>query len=156
MTRSERAGSTGRKRKTDASGQALGYSLQWTRLTHMLLEAPEGAYCSLECLDDIAEHRPGEGVRLVQSKSALAANPVANRAKSLWKTLSNWLALRPGQDYPPENVIFEIYVSRPVEGKLVEAFHNATSAEQAIAAIALAREDAHGPSSGYSGLHQQA
>jgi len=39
-----------------APGQALGFSLQYTLLTTLLLEASEGTYCSLEVLDDVAAH----------------------------------------------------------------------------------------------------
>ncbi|CDG47936.1 hypothetical protein SCTVLC_1222 [Serratia symbiotica SCt-VLC] len=43
------------KRKTEVPGQALGYSLQFTRLTHLLLLAPEGSVCRMELLDDVAQ-----------------------------------------------------------------------------------------------------
>src|SRR5688572_19894521 len=76
-----------------AAGQALGYSLQFTRLTAMLLEAREGCSCSLEVLDDVAEEGTYGETKLAQTKSALTANPVADRAISLWKTLFNWLDL---------------------------------------------------------------
>lgn len=59
----------------------------------MLLEAAEGTHCSMEVLDDVVEHGPTENHRLVQSKSALTDNPVADRATSLWKSLFNWLQL---------------------------------------------------------------
>ena len=116
----------------------------------MLLEAAEGTHCSLECLDDVAEESPENGVRLVQSKSALTSNPVADRAKSLWKTLSNWLDFRLSANFPTGKTIFEIYVSRPVDGRSVRAFHDATSTEQVIAAIALAREELWGKGPEYS------
>src|SRR6185295_6570558 len=69
-----------------AAGQLLGYSLQLTRLTAMLLNATEGSACSLEVLDDIAEQTVDGGTKLAQSKSALTDNPVADRAIALWKT----------------------------------------------------------------------
>lgn len=150
MTKSARKRSTSMKRGTDASGQALGYALQYTRLAHILLEAADGTHCSLECLDDVASDSPEHGVRLVQSKSALTSNPVADRAQSLWKTFSNWLDFRESADFPAGKTIFEIYVSRPVDGKIVRAFHNATSKEQAIAAIELARGELWGTAPEYS------
>jgi hypothetical protein len=93
MASSRAKGSSRTKRKTEVPGQALGYSLQFTRLTHLLLQAPEGSFCSLELLDDVAQEDSSGGVKLVQSKSALTANPAADRAKSLWKTLANWVDL---------------------------------------------------------------
>lgn len=127
------------RRKTEVPGQALGYSLQFTRLTHMLLQAPEGSVCSLELLDDVAQEDGIGGVKLVQSKSALTANPVADRAKSLWKTLSNWVELIASPGFDVNKAIFELYVSRPVEGPIVNSFANANTQESARVAIAQAR-----------------
>ncbi len=127
------------KRKTEAPGQALGYSLQYTRLTHLLLQAPEGSVCSLELLDDVAQEDGAGAVKLVQSKSALIANPAADRAKSLWKTFSNWVELAATPGFQVDKAIFELYVSRPVEGTIVESFARATTQESARVAIAQAR-----------------
>lgn len=128
-----------RKRATEVPGQALGYGLQYTRLTQLLLLAPAGSFCSMEVLDDLAEELPTKGVRLVQSKSALTGNPVADRAKSLWKTLSNWVdaARTPGFDV--QKTVFEIYVSRPVEGVIVQSFADAKTLGAARVALAQAR-----------------
>lgn len=134
------------KRKTEVPGQALGYSLQFTRLTHLLLQAPEGSLCSLELLDDVAQEDGSGAVKLVQSKSALTANPVADRAKSLWKTLSNWTELAATPGFDVENAIFELYVSRPVDGAIVKGFAQATTPEAARAAIAYARTELWGNS----------
>lgn len=127
------------RRSTEVPGQALGYGLQYTRLTQLLLEAPVGSFCSMEYLDDVAQ-KEDSGVRLIQSKSALTGNPVADRAKSLWKTLSNWATLAADPGFYPQNTVFEIYVSRPVGGQLVDAFCNAKTLEAAAAAIAQARD----------------
>jgi len=94
----------------------------------------------MEFLDDVAQQHADKGTRLIQSKSALTANPVADRAKSLWKTLSNWTTLATDSDYDLEKTVFEIYVSRPVGGQLVEAFANARTQEEARAAIVQARD----------------
>ena len=132
-------------RKTEVPGQALGYALQYTRLTQLLLQAPAGSFCSMEVLDDVAQEHPSEGMRLVQSKSALTANPVSDRAKSLWKTLSNWVhaASRPGFDV--QNTVFEIYVSRPVEGLIVQSFADAKTLDAASLAVARSRAELWGP-----------
>ena len=120
-------------------GQALGYGLQYTRLTQLLLLAPEGSFCSLEVLDDVAEEHPEKGVRLVQSKSALTANPVSDRAKSLWKTLSNWVDATSEPGFDVQKTVFEIYVSRPVEGAIVQSFADARTLDAARLAFAQAR-----------------
>lgn len=108
------------------------------------MQAPEGSFCSMEVLDDVAEQHPKKGVRLIQSKSALTANPVSDRAKSLWKTLSNWVEASAAWDIDLEKTMFEIYVSRPVGGAIVQSFADANSLEAARAAISQARVELWG------------
>lgn len=139
MARSKGEGTPRAKRKTEVPGQALGYGLQYTRLTQLLLQAPEGSFCSMEVLDDVAQQHPKKGVRLIQSKSALTANPVSDRAKSLWKTLSNWVEASATWDFELEKTMLEIYVSRPVGGAIVQSFADAKTLEAARAAIAQAQ-----------------
>jgi len=139
MATEKRSGYSRAKKKTEVPGQALGYALQYTRMTQMLLQAPVGSFCSLEVLDDVAEHHPEKGLRLVQSKSALTANPVSDRAKSLWKTLSNWVEAADLPGFDVQSTRFEIYVSRPVDGVIVQSFANAKTPDAAQAAIAQAR-----------------
>ena len=122
-----------------AAPQALGYSLQYTRLTVMLLEAPIGTACSLEVLDDVGASSPDGQKHLIQSKSALGDNPVSDRAISLWKSLYNWLQLFQRALVNPRQTTFELYVSREVRGEIVESFHNARTANEAREAFALAR-----------------
>jgi hypothetical protein len=110
----------------------------------MLLEAPDGSLCSLEVLDDIAEQTADGKTKLGQSKSALTDNPVADRAISLWKTLFNWLRLVKGGFVVPSNTVFELYVSRPVKGELINSFHQSDSAQGAKAAINKARNELWG------------
>jgi hypothetical protein len=127
-----------------AAGQALGYSLQFTRLTAMLLEAPDGSSCSLEVLDDVAEQAPDGQIKLGQTKSALTDNPVADRAISLWKTLFNWSQLIATGLVDPTKTIFELYVSRQVSGEIIEAFHNSRSLPEAEAALNKAKQELWG------------
>lgn len=144
MTTSKGRKAGGSKRRTEVPGQALGYGLQYTRLLHLLLVAPEGSSCSLEYLDDVAQEHAQQGVRLVQSKSALTANPVADRAKSLWKTLSNWVTLAADGRCDPDRTLFEIYVSRPVTGAIVQTFAGAATLDAARTAILQARAELWG------------
>lgn len=144
MAISKAKGQSKSKRKTEVPGQALGYSLQFTRLTHLLLQAPEGSQCSLELLDDVAQENNSGDVTLIQSKSALTANPVTDRAKSLWKTLSNWVELASSPDFEVGKTIFELYVSRPVGGGIVEKFDEAKTRKDAQNAIAQARKELWG------------
>jgi hypothetical protein len=132
-----------------AAGQALGFSLQFTRLTAMLLEAPPGSFCSLEVLDDTAAEHPDGTAHLGQSKSTLGDNPVADRATSLWKTFYNWSQLVQKGLICPEKTSFELYVSRKVGGAIVEAFHGAKDAKQAKCALDAARAELWGAAPHY-------
>jgi hypothetical protein len=80
----------------------------------MLLQAPPGSACSMEYLDDVAQE-DALGVKLGQSKSALTANPVADRAKALWKTLSNWVTQAEEGSCDPDRTVFEIVPMRWLE-----------------------------------------
>lgn len=133
-----------------AAGQALGYSLQQTLLAIRLRKAAEGSTCSLEVLDDVAEKAEDGITHLIQSKSALTDNPVADRAVSLWKTLYNWLGLAKLGLINPDTTTFEIYVSRPVGGDLVERFHKASTDTEAIQALTFARDMLWGPPPDFS------
>ncbi len=143
------------KRKTEVPGQALGYGLQYTRLLQLLLRAPPGTTCSVEYLDDVAQEGHNSVV-LTQSKSALTANPVADRANSLWKTLSNWVTLAADGGCDPDRTEFEIYVSRPVSGALVDAFSAANTSEAALEALRLARTTLWGKAPKYQQRNQVA
>ncbi len=138
MSKTTGRGNSRLRRKTEVPGQALGIGLQYTRLVQLLFQAPPGSACSMEYLDDVAQEDP-EGVKLGQSKSARTANPVADRAKSLWKTLSNWITLAEEGGCDPDRTVFEMYVSRPVSGTLVDAFSAATTLDASQAAILMAR-----------------
>lgn len=138
MTTSTGKGTSSKRRKTEVPGQALGIGLQYTRLLQLLLQAHPGTACSMEYLDDVAQGN-AQHVKLGQVKSALTANPVADRAKSLWKTLSNWVTLAAEGGCDPDCTVFEIYVSRPVSGPLVDTFSDSVTLDAAQIAIQLAR-----------------
>ena len=133
-----------------APGQALGYSLQYTRLTAMLLAAPGGSICSLEVLDDIAEQTVDGKTKMSQAKSALTANPVSDRSIPLWKALFNWLEIVKLGLVDPDKTVFELYVSRQVEGELINAFHQSRSHEEARSAINKARDQLWGEAPDYN------
>jgi hypothetical protein len=95
-------------------------------------------------LDDVTEQTPDGKIKLGQSKSALTDNPVADRAISLWKTLFNWLELVKAGLIDPTKTIFELYVSRCVDGAIIQAFHSARSATEAESAVCKAREELWG------------
>ncbi len=130
-----------------APGQMLGYGLQYTRLTAMLLSASEGAMCSVEVLDDVAEESGDGTAKLVQTKSALSSNPVSDRAIPLWKTLAIWCRQISAGSIDPTVTAFEIYVSRKVSGQIIDTFSAATDLNSAKSAIAAATEELFGKAS---------
>lgn len=106
----------------------------------MLLEAAEGHFCSLEVLDDLADEGLDGNLTVAQSKSALTGNPVSDRAQALWKTLTNWLNLAEQNIVRADRTVFELYVSRPVDGEIVNSFHSARNVKEAQVALNAAKE----------------
>lgn len=137
------------KAPATAPGQLLGYGLQYTRLTAMLLAAAPGTACALEVLDDVSQTADNGNVTLVQTKSALTANPVSDRAIPLWKTLANWVRLSQLGFVDPASTVFEVYVSREVTGDLIAALASATSLDAAKACAQRAREQLWGAAPKY-------
>lgn len=123
-----------------APGQALGYGLQYTRLTFLLLDAPEGTFCSFEVLDDVAQQNISGKVVLNQTKSALTGNPASNRSVELWKSLHNWVRGIQEGIINPDTTEFVLYISKSVSGSIIEAFSNAKTESDALKAIELAKE----------------
>lgn len=131
--------SQGKRRTTRKSpnvpGQVLGISLQFTRFTHLLFTSPEKSFISLEVFDDVAVQTSEGHTSLIQSKSATTANPIADRAVSLWKTLANWVDAISDQLIDPARLRLEIYISRQVDGEIARAFHDATTVAAATATL---------------------
>lgn len=134
-------------------GQALGYSLQFTRFTHLLFTSPEGSFVSFEVLDDVAVQNATGETSLIQSKSALTANPIADRAVSLWKTLANWAETVGSHVVDSAKLKLIIYISRAVDGEIARSFHDAHTRIAAIAAIKGARDKVSANISDEARLH---
>lgn len=138
-----------RKRRTQVPGQYLGYLLQQTRFLQLLLQASPGSVVSLEVFEDVGVQSPGQAGLASQVKSALATNPIADRAVEFWKALRNWIdAIRDGQ-LCADSTVFEIYVSSPKRGGIAERFAGAASVADAIAALAEARQTLWGDAPTY-------
>ena len=132
----------GRKVQTAAPGPYLGYSLQATRLLQLLLDAAAGTTVSLEVFEDVGEERPDRTKRAVQTKSITSsANPVADRAVGLWKTLANWVRAVQAGTLLVGSTVFELYVSKPCSGGLVQGLSDATTPEQVTAILDSVSKD---------------
>jgi hypothetical protein len=128
-----------------APGQALGYLLQETLLTHRLLSALPGQLLSLELLEDVAVHHAGSPQELIQSTSTAGNNPVADRDPKLWKTLYNWIITIQLLKLDPANIRFVLYVSSPMSGQLVKALSSASNPVTVQAALTAAKNELWGP-----------
>ena len=126
-------------RSSQAPGQLLGYSMQFTRLTHLLLEKGVDWVLSLECFSDVGGQSK-TGQRLAEEdKSTHTGNPLADRSRDLWKTLFNWVVSVEDGKLNPSNTSFIIYISRQVEGAIANAFSAAQTSEEARAALEQAQ-----------------
>ncbi len=136
----------GQQTTSHAPGQHLGYSLQTTRFLMRLLDADDDWTVSLEVFEDVGVET-SKGQRIAeQGKSATENNPVSDRARDLWKTFSNWIdAVNAGQ-LLPETTFFELYISHPRTGGIVESFSSAKSYDESLLAFLNARTKLWGPS----------
>lgn len=132
------------KRKRKASQvpfQYLGYSLQTTRMLARLLQGAPGTTVSIEVFEDVGVVTSSGEMTAEQNKSATSSNPIANRSRDLWKTFSNWIDFCNDGTISPDNCKFEIYVSTPKSGPLVEAFSSASSEAEITKAVDDARTE---------------
>jgi hypothetical protein len=138
-----------KRRSSNAPGQALGYSLQVTRLTHLLIDAAEGSHGSLEVIDDVGVTAPDGSTTAVQTKSALTGNPLGDHSVALWKTLANWADVLAAANLPSERLNLVLYVSKPVSGAMAELLANSKGDEEIQAAITKVRAElqSNGPAS---------
>lgn len=136
--------SSKKPKSPNVPGQALGYGLQYTKMTALLVEAPEGSSVSFEVLDDLAVETQSGDITLVQSKSALATNPIADRAVAFWKTLANWADEITAGRVKTDKLKLVIYVTHERSGDFSSAFAKASTESEAQAAIAQAKEQLWG------------
>jgi C-terminal domain 7 of the ABC-three component (ABC-3C) systems len=134
-----------KRRSTQVPGQFLGYSLQTTRATMRLLQAPAGAFVSVEVLDDVAVASQGRKITLEQTKSTTSGNPVSDRSVDLWKTLANWVRAAESGQLDCTRTILEIFVSKQRQGKLVQSMAAANDSTAAASALREARDLLWGP-----------
>jgi hypothetical protein len=128
------------RRSPNVPGQALGYSLQVTRLTHLLIGAAKGSYGSLEVIDDVGLVGPDGSTTAVQSKSALTGNPLGDYSVALWKTLANWGDAVAARILPSDKLQLVLYVSKPASGAMAQLLANATNDAEIQDAITQVRK----------------
>jgi hypothetical protein len=124
----------------------FGYSLQAQRMLVRLLNAEDDTVVSLEVFEDVGVENSSGNRIAEQSKSTLDGNPVADRAKDLWKTFSNWVDSVKSNELELGKTRFVIYVSRQKTGCIVESFHKASTDAEARHALANAKVELFTPS----------
>ena len=103
--------------KRQVPGQALGYSVQFTRAVIRLLDSPAGASVTFEKIDDIGVVTTAGQTTAEQSKSVVSThNPLADRAVAWWKTLASWVEAVAEQELRVDSTEFVLFVSRNVRG----------------------------------------
>ena len=113
-------------RSSGAGGQYLGFSLQLSRLLTLLLEGKESAAVALEHLGDLSVESDGSLSAIEEHKSRTSsANPIADRAIDLWKTLRNWMDLVEGRS-ELEETEFHLHINRSFPSNFAIRFHSAS------------------------------
>jgi len=116
--------------KSSRPGSYLGYSLQSTRMCLHLCQAPRGSFIALEVLDDVDVIYADGTAMVEQSKSGIATNPIANFAKDLWKTFSNWIDAVEAGAIDLKKTRFRLYVLQKKEGVFAHDLHFAHTKAQ--------------------------
>lgn len=123
------------RKSAQVPGQLFGYSLQPIRLLSLALDAPTGATLSLEVFEDVGSVDSSGNALASQTKTGLESNPISDKSVDLWKTFSNWkTAVHSGQ-LALATTQFEIYLAKRRTGRLVQLFNDATTVEEAEAAL---------------------
>lgn len=124
------------RKSSSAPGPALGYSLQYTKMTELLARSAQGGVVEFEGLDDLSLTTKDGHLTLYQTKSALESNPLTNRAVSLWKTLANWADLIESGKVDPSKLKLMLFVSNPVRpGTWADLFDQAFTESAVHAAL---------------------
>lgn len=124
-------------------GQALGFSLQYTKMAALLAGLDDNeATVEYEGLDDLTVRYSTGKVELWQLKSALASNPQADRSVELWKALANWSAILENKtlDYVKNEVFFYFCVTNEVKkGNIAQAFDDAKTDQEISSSLEAAK-----------------
>lgn len=126
--------------KHTAAGQYLGYAIQPVRLCYHLLTCEDGAYVSLEHVDDVAIHTSAGNVVREQMKSALSQNPLSDWAVDLWKTVSIWMESVASGESDIATTRFRYYVTPMKSGAFAESLSKASTAEEVADITATIRK----------------
>lgn len=139
------------RKSSSVPGQALGFSLQFTKMTELMARPGAGNEVEFEGLDDLTLKTPDGHLTLYQAKSALESNPLADRSVALWKCLANWADTVSREKLSAEKLKLVFYVSNPVSpGAWARSLDHARTEAEADVALAQVRDGLWGPAPAFS------
>lgn len=116
----------------NASGQLLGYAMQFPRALYHLLRATPGCKVCIEVHGDVATILPTGEIIAEEDKSSIHSNPVTDKSVDLWKSLSNWVDSVIAGEFVVESTTFVLFRNRSGQKGLAEAFNACKTREQAV------------------------
>lgn len=125
---------------SNASGQLLGYTLQYPRALCHLLRADPGSIVCIEVLGDVATVSSADQVLAEEDKSSLMGNPVTDRSVDLWKTFSNWVNDVKSGKLTLSLTRFLLFRNQSGKKAIVEDFDSAKNQGEATAALERAKQ----------------
>jgi len=115
----------------NASGQLLGYAIQFPRALCHLLKALPGSKVCIEVHGDVATIASTGEVVAEEDKSSVSSNPVTDKSTDLWKTLSNWVNGVLSGEFDVNATTFVLYRNKSGRKGLADAFDACTTKAQA-------------------------
>ncbi|WP_290600806.1 ABC-three component system protein [Janthinobacterium sp.] len=119
----------------NASGQLLGYAMQFPRALCHLLKAGPGCTVCIEVHGDVATLLPTGEIIAEEDKSSINSNPVTDKSVNLWKTLSNWVDSVRAGEFDVKLTTFVLYRNKSGQLGLAEVFDACATRDQANQAL---------------------
>lgn len=120
---------------TNAPGQLLGYTMQFSRaLLHLMQSGPGDAVC-MEVLGDVATIKANGTVTTEEDKSSIISNPLTNKSTDLWKTFFNWISAINAEEIVVNKTFFILYANKQGRNGIVNLFHLANTKDEIQEAI---------------------
>jgi len=134
---------------SNAPGQLLGYSIQFSRaLYHLLKSGPEDVVC-IEVLGDVATKMKSKEVLTEEDKSSLNNKPITDKSIDLWKTFFNWIVSVKNGSLNPQKTRYILYCNKSGRHSIVDQFSDTKNLDDAIKSLQNAREKLSDVSSGH-------
>jgi hypothetical protein len=119
----------------NAPGQLLGFTIQFPRALCHLLSCTPGSVVCIEVHGDVATIHSDGSKTAEEDKSSINSNPVTDKSSDLWKTFSNWVDSVNSGELDLDKTKFVLYRNKPGRLGIADAFHSASSTEEACAVV---------------------